>query len=155
MDTHSLGPNRRGFTLIEMLIVVALVSVLSAFSLPYLRDGQAKSGVRGATSAIASYHAIARNAAISRGRTAVLVVKAAAPASMLVVLRRSGTNVVDTVGTVENLFDRFAVTLTTSGDSLVFSPRGIGYGTSTITIIAARGGVADTLAVSGAGRLIR
>ena len=155
MGRYSAGANRSGFTAIEMIIVVVLVGVLSAIALPYLRSGPAKSGVRGAMSAIASLHAVARNSAISRGRTAVLVIKAAAPATVLVVLRRSGSSVVDTVGKVENLYARFTIALTTTSDSVIFTPRGIGIGTSNTTVIATRGVVADTLTISGAGRLIR
>ncbi len=155
MGRYSVGASRRGFTAIEMIIVVVLVGVLSAIALPFLRTGPAKSGVRGAIGAIASLHAIARNAAISRGRTAVLVLKAAAPATVLVVIRRSGSSVVDTVGRVENLYARFAVALTTTSDSVAFTPRGIGISTSNTTVIVTRSGVADTLTISGAGRLIR
>jgi prepilin-type N-terminal cleavage/methylation domain-containing protein len=155
MGRDSVGASRSGFTAIEVIVVVVLVGVLSAIALPYLRTGPAKSGVRGAMSAIASLHAVARNSAISRGRTAVLVIKAAAPATVLVVLRRSGSGVVDTVGTVENLYARFTVALTTTSDSVIFTPRGIGIGTSNTTVIATRGVVADTLTISGAGRLIR
>ena len=155
MGRYSAGANRSGFTAIEMIIVVVLVGVLSAIALPYLRSGPAKSGVRGAIGAIASLHATARNSAISRGRIAVLVIKAAAPATVLVVLRRSGSSVVDTVGAVENLYTRFAVALATTSDSVAFTPRGIGVSTSNTTVIVTRSGVADTLTISGAGRLIR
>ena len=147
--------SRRGFSLIELMIVLVLVGILSDIALPFLRTAPAKSSVHGATTAIASYHAIARNAAIARGRTAILVIKAAAPATVLVVLRRSGSSVLDTVGAVENLYDRFAVTLTTTSDSVLFTPRGIGVSTSTTTVVATRGGVADTLTISAAGRVLR
>jgi prepilin-type N-terminal cleavage/methylation domain-containing protein len=155
MRTTCVDESRHGFTAIEMLIVMVLIGLLSAVALPYLRTGPSKASVNGATSAIAGYHAIARNAAISRGRVAVLVIKAAAPATVLVVLRRTGSTAVDTVGAVENLYSRFSVTLSTTSDSLIFTPRGIGIGSSTTTVIATRGTVADTLTISGAGRLIR
>jgi prepilin-type N-terminal cleavage/methylation domain-containing protein len=155
MDSYPMGPNRRGFTAIEMLIVMVLVGIVSAVALPYLRTDPARSSVHGTTRAIASYHAIARNAAIARGRVAVLVIKAAAPATVLVVLRQSGSTGVDTIGTVEDLNSRFSVALTTTSDSVVFTPRGIGSSPSTTTVIATRGGVADTLTISAAGRLLR
>ena len=155
MGKYSVGASRRGFTAIEMMIVVVLVGVLSAIALPYLRTGPAKSGVRGALSAITSLHAIARNAAIARGRTAILVIKATAPATVLVVVRRPGSSVVDTVGAVENLFARFSVALTTTSDSVAFTPRGIGISTSNTTVIVTRSSVADTLTISGAGRVLR
>jgi hypothetical protein len=37
----------------------------------------------------------------------------------------------------------------------MFTPRGIGISTSTTTVIATRGGVADTLTISAAGRVLR
>jgi len=151
----TVSASRRGFSLIEMLIVMILIGILTAVALPYLRTGPSKSSVRGANSAIASYHAIARNAAIARGRMAVLVIKAAAPAMVLVVVRRPGSSAVDTVGAVANLYSTFSVALTTTSDSVIFTPRGIGISTSTTTVISTRGGVADTLTISAAGRLIR
>jgi len=151
----AVSASRRGFTAIEMIIVMVLIGLLSAVALPYLRTGPSKSSVHGANSAIASYHALARNAAIARGRMAVLVIKAAAPATVLVVVKRPGSSVVDTVGTVANLYSAFSVTLTTTSDSVIFTPRGIGISTSTTTVIATRSGVSDTLTISGAGRLIR
>jgi prepilin-type N-terminal cleavage/methylation domain-containing protein len=155
MGQDPVRASRRGFSLVEMIVVLVLVGILSAIALPFLRTAPAKSSVHGATTAIASYHAIARNAAIARGRTAVLVIKAAAPATVLVVLKRFGSTAVDTVGAVENLYDRFAVTLTTTSDSVLFTPRGIGVSTSTTTVVATRGGVADTLTISAAGRVLR
>jgi len=155
MDRATLGIRRRGFTAIEILIVMVLIGLMTAIALPYLRTGPSKSSVQGANSAIASYHAIARNAAIARGRTAILVLRAAAPAMVLVVARRPGSSAVDTVGAVANLYTTFGVALTTTSDSVIFTPRGIGVSTSTTTVIATRGDVADTLTISPAGRLIR
>lgn len=151
----SLDSGRRGFSAIEMLIVMVLIGVMTAIALPFLRTGPSKSSVQGASSAIASYHAIARNAAIARGRTAILVLKTTAPAMVLVVARRPGSSAVDTVGAVANLYVTFGVALTTTSDSVIFTPRGIGVSSSTTTVISTRGGVADTLTISAAGRLIR
>jgi len=71
------------------------------------------------------------------------------------VVRRPGSSAVDTVGAVANLYSTFSVALTTTSDSVIFTPRGIGISTSTTTVISTRGGVADTLTISAAGRLIR
>lgn len=148
------GSRRRGFTAVEILIVMVLIGLMSAVALPFLRNAAAKSGVSGALAAVTGLHAVARNSAIQRGRTAVLVVSGATE-TVLVVLRRSGSTAVDTVGRAENLYTRFGVDLQSTSDSVVFTPRGIGTASGSTSIVATRGDYADTLVISAAGRLVR
>ncbi len=145
---------RRGFTMIEMLIVVVVIGLMLRVALPYLRTGIAKANVTGALSAIASLHSVARTSAIQKGRTAVLVVDHA-NAKALVLLKKTGSTAFDTVGSVVDLASRWGVTVTTTTDSTVFTPLGIGQGSANNTIITLRSGFADTLVISTAGRLIR
>jgi Tfp pilus assembly protein FimT len=46
-----------------------------------------------------------------------------------------------------------AVSISTSRDSITFDARGLGYGSSNLTLVATRGRAADTLVVSRLGRV--
>ena len=63
---------RKGFTTIEMIIVVILIGVIAAIGFPRLRDGLEKQNVRSAKALIATMVATARGAAIQRGCAATL-----------------------------------------------------------------------------------
>jgi len=154
MSDRTAVPATRGFTAIEMVIVVVLIGILTTVAIPFIRDGTIKSNVRGAASAIASLHAVARNAAVQRGRVSVLVLKGST-ATVLVALKRTGSTVMDTVGAVENLGSRFGVALSTTQDSIIFTPRGIGTSASNTTVIVSRNNISDTLTIAAAGRLLR
>jgi len=142
----------RGFTLIEMLIVVTLIGLLLAIGLPFFRTRTNNASVRGAMDAMSGMHAVAKAVAISRGRTARLVLNSGASSVLVVVNKTSGTGV-DTVGKVENFNSRFGITFTTSRDTMTFTPRGIGSDLSGTIIILSKGGFSDTLLATAAGRL--
>lgn len=148
------GSLRRGMTAIEIVIVMVLIGLMSAVALPFIRNATVKSAVSGALAAVTSLHAVARNSAIQRGRTAVLVLNSSTETTV-VILRRPGSTAVDTVGKAENLYTRFGVDLSSTSDSVVFTPRGIGAASGSTTVIATRSGYADTLVISAAGRLVR
>ena len=154
MEFHPFGSLRRGFTAIEIIIVMVIIGIMSAVALPFIRTATVKSGVSGALAAITALHAVARNSAIQKGRTTVLVVKASTN-TVVVVVKRPGSTAVDTVGKAEDLYARFGVTLSTTSDSVIFTPRGLGAGSANTTVIATRSGYADTLVISAAGRLLR
>jgi len=145
---------RRGFTMIEILIVIVIAGLMLRIALPYIRTGMAKANISGSLSAISSMHALARTSAIQKGRTAVLVVNHST-GKAVVLLRRTGSTVVDTVGSVLDLVSRWGVTVTTTSDSTVFTPLSIGTGSSSNTITASKGGFSQSVVISAAGRLLR
>ena len=144
----------RGFTLIEILMVLVVVGIMMRIGLPFLRTGTNKSSVRGAMDAVASMHARAKAIAIQRGRIAGIVMNPSA-GTMFIAARNTGGTAWDTVGRVENMRNRFGVTFTTTQNAIAFSPRGIGADVAATTIIITKSGFSDTLISSVGGRLIR
>lgn len=154
MESYRTHPSNRGFTVIEMVMVVVLVGVLMSVSLPFFRNTTAKGSVRGAMDAISSQHAVARATAIQRGRIARLVLLASSNTALVTANKAVGSGV-DTIGKVEDLGTRFNVSFTTTRDSVTFTPRGIGSDLTGTTIIVTRGTFSDTITISAAGRLTR
>lgn len=152
MPQHRSRPS--GFTLIEMVIVMTLVGILMTVAFPFFRGANVKGEVRAGADALANMHAVAKQVSIQRGRTTRLIMDPSAHTALVAATKVSGVGL-DTVGKVENLNSRYGVTFTTTTTTLVFSPRGLGTETSGTTIIVSKGGYADTMTVSAAGRLVR
>ena len=138
---------RRGTTLLETLTVIGLIGVLT--SLVVLPTRQLVDGirVRDATGAFAAACAIARQAAIGRSATAVVLVDTAAARLTVVVAG-------DTIHR-DGLSERLGVRLSATGTSVTYSAIGLGFGLSNIRLIARRGSAADTITVSRLGRTRR
>lgn len=143
-----------GFTLIEIVIVIVIIGALMAIGFPYFRTATLKNELRGGGDALASLHAVAKQTSIQRGRTTRLVMNPSAGTAVVVATNQAGTGL-DTIGRVENLHNRFGVSFTTTTNTLVFTPRGIGTEASGTTIILTKGAFADTITISAAGRLVR
>ncbi len=143
----------RGFTLLETLLLVVIIGILASFAFPFLRRGpdEDEANVRSARNAIVAMHARARTVAIYRARRTVFELR-----SGVMVIRsvHPMTGVVDSVGAVENMIQRFTVDVAATRDSLVFDGRGLGTESSETFIYVRRGRVADTLRVSPSGRMI-
>ena len=56
--------NRRGFSFMELMVVLAVIGVMLAVVLPYLRNATGKTAARSAADAVTALHARARMAAI-------------------------------------------------------------------------------------------
>src|SRR6266540_4638935 len=63
---------RKGFSTIEMIIVIVLIGVIASIGFPRLRNGLEKQNVRSSKALIATLAATARGAAIQRGCAATL-----------------------------------------------------------------------------------
>jgi prepilin-type N-terminal cleavage/methylation domain-containing protein len=144
----------RGFSLIEVLVVLTLVAAMMAIAVPYFKNTTAKAGARTAADAIVALHARARAGAILRGRTANLVLASGTNKAVVVAAKVTGSGV-DTLGKVVDLAAQYGVTVTSSSDSIGFSPRGLGTNVSTVTIVITKSGFSDTLKVSRGGRMKR
>jgi prepilin-type N-terminal cleavage/methylation domain-containing protein len=144
--------NRRGFTLMEVLIALGLIAVLAAMAVPRIGTALTRQSVRSARGAVVTMHAKARGAAIQRGRRANLIFNGN---TVLVLTRHPVTGALETVGSAENLFSRYGVTVSTSRDTLRFDPRGLGMESGNTKITVQKGAFSEGIEISALGRVLR
>jgi prepilin-type N-terminal cleavage/methylation domain-containing protein len=148
---------RRGFTVIEMLLVILILGVMTIIGLPRMSAGASGAGVRGARTTLINQLARARIAATETNRIAVLKIEANNAVILLRPRRLPGAGDADTLGAVAPLGDTYGVTVTaTNADSVRFDPRGMatGFGTGT-TFVLSRNGIMDRVTVDGLGRVTK
>ena len=151
----------RGFTLIEVLIVVTLMIILAGFAFRAFGDTVVQWAVKGAANEFVSRHELARATAIQFGRTGRLEVDTAAGRLWVEVdTTFLLTGARDTIGSIAELSGD-GVGITTSRTSFCFGGRGVptsagtGCSASAATVIFSKGAAAETLTVSVLGKVIR
>ena len=136
---------KRGFTLLEIVLVLTVMGVAFGIALPRLDALRNSLAVTHAAQAIASAHRRARALAIMRSRTVVLSVS---PDTLTI--RASGDSA-DTWGgsgpTAEG------VSLPGPTRQITFSPLGVAMGVSNASFALSRGSATRTVIVSRLGRL--
>lgn len=146
--TRSIGSTsryRRGYSLIELMLVLAICAVLLALALPRLGAAADRWAVRTATAEVEALFATAREEAIAnRAMVAVVIDSAAAQ----VTVRSRGVPLLTRAeGAIHG------VHVAGSRDSMSYDARGIGYGAANLSVYVKRGGAAETLFVSRLGRV--
>jgi prepilin-type N-terminal cleavage/methylation domain-containing protein len=145
--------NRRGFTLIETLVVIVVAGLMMAAGFPRLRQAMISTNLRSARNELAALHTQARAVAVERGRSsaiwingnrAVVVVQLAVPV---------GATTHDTIGAVHNFMTEFGATLAATGDPIGFDPRGVGTNSGTASLTLTKSSHTKTLTISPFGRL--
>jgi prepilin-type N-terminal cleavage/methylation domain-containing protein len=138
---------RGGVTLLELLIVIALLGVLAGFAWPAARHlGDAIATERAAQTIVAG-HRVARFSAIMRSRRTFLAVAADS-------LTVRGVQGADTVTLWIHLGPQSeGVTLVGPTHPLVFAPTGLPMGVANATFQLTRGGVVRRVVISRLGRL--
>lgn len=136
---------RRGFNLIEITMVLAVIAVLSAITLPRAAGFIDRIKVRGAVTEIVAMFSTARHAAIARGAQTTLDIDLGRGAMVLHV----GP---DTLQSRE-IATAHGVEITSNRTSLTYSPLGVGYGAANFTITVRRNAAADTIFISRLGRV--
>ncbi len=144
--------SERGLTLIEIAIVIVLVGVVTAITFPVASAEIRRQSVRSAVNGIVSMHSKARAAAIERGRATVLELTGG---RLVIRSRHPVTGLPDTVGTVEDVAQRYGVIVSATRDSVVFDGRGVGVGSVTTVIAVTKATIADTLRISPFGRVLK
>jgi Tfp pilus assembly protein FimT len=135
----------RGHTLLEIVVVLCIIGMVTVpvvHALAYQLD---KIAVRSSIAEAGGAVARARDEALTRRESVTLRVD-----------QRSGTLTLRAAG---QQLARYAlghahgVALASTRDSITFDSRGLGYGAANLTLVARRGGAADTLVVSRLGRV--
>jgi prepilin-type N-terminal cleavage/methylation domain-containing protein len=142
---RTAGRVRWGFTLPELVIVLAIMGLVTLGGIRGLGRHLDRLAVRSATAEAAGALARARDEALAR-HTVVNVRVDTGQAT--VILRIRGERVARYA-----LGHAHGVSLSTTRDSIAFDARGLGYGAANLTLVARRGGAADTLVVSRLGRV--
>lgn len=136
---------RRGFNIVEITVTLAVVAILSAIVLPRAGGFVDALKVRGAVTEIEALFSLARHVAIARGAQSSLEID---PLRGAIVVRVGE----DTLAR-RDVVNSQGVTLRTTRTTVTYTPTGMGYGASNLTLIVARNRVADTIYVSRLGRV--
>ncbi len=156
----TVGPrvNRVGFTILELMIVLALVGGLTVIALPKAANAKRSWTLRNATNRFFLAHSLARSTAIRYGRVAELHIDPAG-SRFWVEVDSSGTGIRDTVGAIHDFGGKVAIA--SNRTLLCLDSRGLAtargacdLGSATL-VFTVSGGVGDTLQVTTLGKALR
>lgn len=151
MIPHS---RRAGVSLIELLIVVAIVGILVAIASPRIRRSFLRNEVINARNAVANMYTTARLTAVQTTRRVVL--KRAGDVVHIAAWPRldgtGGATARDTIRVVD-LLDLYGVELSANPDSILIDPKGLGG--STLIWRVSREEFSDSVIVNNLGVVVR
>jgi prepilin-type N-terminal cleavage/methylation domain-containing protein len=151
--------HRKGFSLIETLMAIAVVSLVALIGYPKAINAIATTNVRSARTAVVNMIATARAVATQTNRQGAKVEFVGNKVMVTATPRRktTGSGNKDTVGTVQDLNKAYGVTVDASqAPTIAFDPRGIGSGfnsQSGSTITLTKSGKTQTIKVDMLGRV--
>ncbi len=146
----------RGFTFIEVLIVMVLIGIIAALGIPRIRDAIQKNNVRGARAALGTLVAKARGAAVQRGcRSAIHFTSGTAGTVWITACKVSNSALTDTLGSVEQLAVRYNLTLTAGADSVTFMPNGVSPDNTLTVLRVSSNGITDSVMINQVGKVVR
>jgi Tfp pilus assembly protein FimT len=145
---------RAGLTTAELIVVVAIVTIVMAIGVPRFTQQQTSTDVRAARDEIASYLATTRAAAIQRGRDARFTLKG----DTIAVERDQGQGVWVSVRAPHSLAQAFNVSVasTPSITQITYNGRGTAKAlASTQRIVVTRSTKKDSVCVTRFGMIMR
>jgi prepilin-type N-terminal cleavage/methylation domain-containing protein len=137
---------RRGFTMIEMLVVLFVGGIILALAIPPWAGWRDRAVVHRAAAELASFYHTARYAAVLRAQQVRVEFDAA-------VLRAVYEGASDSVFLEQAGPARLGVAFTASRPTIRIAPTGLGWGAANTRLVVTRGTAADTLTTSRLGRL--
>lgn len=144
--------DRRGFSLIEMLIVIVVIGMIALVALPRSQAAFRKAQLRSARNAVINLYQQARTRAINENRRMTLNLDGT---SVWVTAqpRRTvgGAGDRDTVGSIHNMTTQYGVALS-GGTVYTVDARGLGTVPGAPTkILFTKSGVSDSFTITGYG----
>jgi len=112
MTRPTLGPERAGFTLIEILVVVVIVGIIVGIGFPSLNRAKVKSDIRSARGQAVALYYQARSTAFMTGRFTALTFTGNQAVITATPRLSPGVGTADTIGNVQDLGQLYAVTVT-------------------------------------------
>jgi prepilin-type N-terminal cleavage/methylation domain-containing protein len=135
----------KGFTLLELLIVMIVTGVVLAIAVPRARQGLDRAVVRSAATDVRATLGVARTLALAGH--AVIVVDIDSARGMLRIRRASDVLLRRAVA------EAHGVNLRATRESLTYDPYGMGRGASNLSVRIQKGVAAETVFVSRMGRI--
>lgn len=159
-SSFDMSVGRRGFSLLEAILAVMIVSILTTFALPQLAPAMSRVSVRSAASTFTARHSLAKTLAVRQGSEARLVVDIDASRFWVVVDTSSGGPPVwDTVGAPVDLTEN-SVAIASTTSIFCFNARGLAKSGSGCpgegaAISFKRGDYTATLQITALGKVFR
>lgn len=150
--------NKRGFSAIELLTVLVIVGIITAFGIPRIRSAVIKSNVRSAKVSLGTLVVKARAAAVSRGCTATMTLTSGPTGTVSIsVCNVNGTGT-QILGGVDSLAARYNVAMLPSTSTLAFDPRGLAVDYTTLVVrlmSTSSSSIRDSVIVNPLGQVVR
>jgi len=145
--------SERGFSFIEMLVVMILIGIIASLAIPRLRGSLEKQNIRSAKALTATLVATARSVAVQRGCSATLNMTTDSIWVTACGVNPPAASV--QVGTKKLVGEEFQVTLQPTAASIVFDPRGIQtvFQATTIRFIGAN--YRDSVMINQVGKVVK
>jgi prepilin-type N-terminal cleavage/methylation domain-containing protein len=143
---------RAGFTLAELMIVVAMTAIVLAIAGPKITTTMTEANVRSANLEMSRRIAMARQAAIRRGRAATFNMNAGHTKAWVNVTKNDGT----TTLLADTLFlgVKYGVTATATIDQIAYDGRGFASLATDQTFAVTKGSVTRSVCVTAAGFIV-
>lgn len=147
----------KGFTTIELAIVIVLIGLMAALAFPRIRGALEQQNVRSARAAAQTYVVKARAAAVQRGCRGTVNMPADGRVWVTVctTVVPAGARTLDTLGPIELLGARYNVQVYPSRDSIVFDARGMKVNFERVVVAFRNGSIQDSLVVNEVGKVVR
>lgn len=141
--------DRRGFTLLEMLIVVVIMGLTTLIVAPRIEQTLARRNVSGAKASFSATYYRARAAAVQNRRPATITIAS----GLISVSVTTAAGVTQYIGQSLYFPTLYGITPVASAGSLTIGPTGLVTSGTPFTVALSKGSVHDTVQVTGYGRL--